>query len=133
VVDIGAYYNEIKTHGIVFGGIRLTASFLTGGIFSYDGVHPQRIGSAIIANKFIETINDLWGTTLHPVDMRPLLLGASAVTSVEAPGVIFSREAWMSLAEIVAPDVQADWTTPGRTVRSRGPVVHERGRLVKPD
>jgi hypothetical protein len=123
VIDIGAYYTEIKAHGIVYGGIRLTSSFLTGGLFSYDGIHPQRIGNAVLANKFIETINSTWGTALRLVDIRPLLLGATAVTSVEAPQVIFSREAWMSLAEIIAPDVKADWSAPGRKLRPRGPVV----------
>ena len=122
VADMNGFFADVKAHGIVVGGIKLTPSFLTGGLFSYDGVHPQRIGYAVVANQFIEKINATWGTTLHPVDLRPLMLGAASVTSVEAPSVIFTREAWMSLAEIVAPDVKASWTSPGRTPRSRGPV-----------
>jgi lysophospholipase L1-like esterase len=122
VADMNAFFADVKAHGVVFGGIKLTASFLTGGLFSYDGVHPQRIGYAVVANSFIEKINATWGTTLHPVDLQPLMLGAASVTSVEAPSVIFTREAWMSLAEIVAPDVNAKWTSGGRTPRTRGPV-----------
>ena len=123
VADMNAFFADIKAHGILFGSIKLTPSFLTGGLFSYDGVHPQRIGYAVVANKFIETINSTWGTAVPSIDMRPLMLGATAVTSVEAPSVVFSREAWMSLAEIVAPDVKADWSAAGRKLRSRGPIA----------
>jgi lysophospholipase L1-like esterase len=133
VADMNAFYAEIGAHGLVYGGIKLTTSFLTGGLFSYDGVHPQRIGYAVIANEFIAVINEAFGASLHPVNIKPLLIGASAVTSVEAPNVIFSREAWMSLAEIIAPDVKADWTTPARRLRHRGPGVQDRGKLVNPE
>jgi lysophospholipase L1-like esterase len=121
VADMNAYFAEIKAYGLVVGGIKLTPSFLTGGLFSYDGVHPQRIGYAVLANKFIETINNSWGTAIRLVDLRPLLLGATSVTTVQAPGVIYPREAWQSLAEIIAPDIKADWSTPGRKPRARGP------------
>jgi lysophospholipase L1-like esterase len=130
VWDANAFFAEVKAHGVSYGGVKLTASFLTGGLFSYDGVHPQRIGYAVIANELIKTINATFGTEVSQVDLKPLLLGATAVTSVEAPSVIYSREAWKSLAEIMLPDVNADWTMPGegRKLRQRAPVIQERGK-----
>jgi lysophospholipase L1-like esterase len=130
VWDANAFFAEVKANGISYSGIKLTASFLTGGLFSYDGVHPQRIGYAVIANELIKTINATYGTAVSLVDLKPLLLGATSVTSVEAPSVIYTREAWRSLAEIMVPDVKADWTMPGegRRLRQRAPVIRERGR-----
>ncbi len=37
-------------------------------VFSLDGVHPSNLGHALIANRFIETINDALGLTIPPVD-----------------------------------------------------------------
>ena len=131
IADMNAFFAEFAAHGLVVGGVKLGPSFLTGGFFSYDGVHPQRVGYALVANKFIETINQAFGMYLEPVDLRPFLLGAATVTSVEAPDVIYSREAWRSLAEIVAPHVKADWAPQARQVRTRGPAARP-ARLVEP-
>ncbi len=58
LVDTNARFTEIAQHGYKIGGIELTTSFLTGGIFSYDGVHPSTIGYTIVASEFINAIND---------------------------------------------------------------------------
>ncbi|MBI0398407.1 SGNH/GDSL hydrolase family protein [Cyclobacterium marinum] len=34
------------------------------GVFSTDGVHPNARGSAVVANHFIEAINDKWNSTI---------------------------------------------------------------------
>lgn len=57
LVDANGIFSEIAAHGYEIGGIRLTTSFLTGGIFSYDGVHPSTIGYTIVADAFIQAIN----------------------------------------------------------------------------
>jgi len=56
-VDTNARFSEIQAHGYDVGGIQLTTAFLTGGIFSYDGVHPSTIGYTIVASEFIDAIN----------------------------------------------------------------------------
>ena len=57
LVDTNARFADIAAHGFEIGGITLTTAFLTGGIFSYDGVHPSTIGYTIVADSFIEAIN----------------------------------------------------------------------------
>jgi lysophospholipase L1-like esterase len=57
VVDINGIFDEISHEGFEIGGIRLTAAFLSGGIFSADGVHPSSIGYTIVADYFIRTMN----------------------------------------------------------------------------
>ncbi len=76
VVDMYAYMYELKA-GITFDGVSYTANFIEGGGFSLDGVHPNTRGYAIIANKFIETINNTYGSNLRPVPVQ------------DYPGIIF--------------------------------------------
>jgi lysophospholipase L1-like esterase len=57
LVDANALLNGIAAHGYEIGGITLTTSFLTGGFFSYDGVHPSTIGYTAVADAFIQAIN----------------------------------------------------------------------------
>ena len=33
-----------------------------GGMFSLDGIHPSNIGHGLIANEFIKTMNQAYGT-----------------------------------------------------------------------
>jgi len=56
VVDANAFMADLAD-GYVVSGIDLSADFLTGGVFSLDGVHPNDLGYALIANEFINTIN----------------------------------------------------------------------------
>ena len=50
--------------GIYLDGIAFDASFITGGIFSLDGIHLSKRGSAIVANDFIRAINSHYGSTI---------------------------------------------------------------------
>ena len=56
--------------GIQYNGVKYTASFVTGGAFSLDGVHPNGRGYALIANTFIDAINKTYGSTLPWVDIN---------------------------------------------------------------
>lgn len=104
VVDVNAMLAEIATTGRVVGGVRLTNAFLTGGVFSYDGVHPTDLGYAVIANEWIRVINENGGD-LAPVNLAPLLgLGVSAATPARlAPAVELSQEAWEALLRAFPP------------------------------
>ncbi|MNF15111.1 hypothetical protein D3C80_2175830 [compost metagenome] len=47
----------------------MSSSFATGGAFSLDGVHPSARGYGLIANIFIDAINEKYGSTLRHVDL----------------------------------------------------------------
>jgi lysophospholipase L1-like esterase len=108
VVDIHALLDDFRSNGRIVGGITLTSAFLTGGIFSYDGVHPTDLGYAVTANEWIRVINANGGR-LEEVDLEPFLqVGrASAAAMAEAVGgrrpVEFTAEAWRELRETFAP------------------------------
>jgi lysophospholipase L1-like esterase len=68
LVDINALFAQTTANGIVENGIPGNTTFL-GGVFSLDGIHPTNTGFAVIANKFIDTINSSLGKTYADVDV----------------------------------------------------------------
>ena len=63
VVDINTFFEHAKA-GLHYGEITISAAFLTGGLFSYDGFHPGDLGYALLANEFIRTINANYGSKI---------------------------------------------------------------------
>ncbi|MBE0647368.1 MAG: SGNH/GDSL hydrolase family protein [Bacteroidales bacterium] len=55
--------------GIIWDGIRMNTKFVTGGVFSLDGIHPNSRGYALITNYFIDAINAEYGSTVPHVDI----------------------------------------------------------------
>ncbi|MFH6945659.1 G-D-S-L family lipolytic protein [Flavobacterium sp. FlaQc-50] len=68
-VDAKKVMEDLSTAGIVVDGYTMTSTFVTGGTFSLDGVHPSPRGYALIANKFIEAINLKYGSNLKGVNL----------------------------------------------------------------
>jgi lysophospholipase L1-like esterase len=97
VVDIHGLLRRGSQEGIPVGGVNINSDFLTGGLFSYDGIHPTDLGYAMAANEWIQTINANGGEL-------PLLNLAEfmGVTSQSRRGgaVVFSPEAYQSLLRI---------------------------------
>jgi lysophospholipase L1-like esterase len=105
VVDMNQFVADITANGYLVGGLKLTADYLTGGLYSYDGIHPTDLGYAVIANEFIRVINQNGGS-LEPVDLGAAtgatsgsagLVGGTARldASFRPTGPVeFSRETW---------------------------------------
>jgi len=66
LADMNAFMRDLKS-GLTFDGVDFNPEFISGGVFSLDGVHPNTRGYAIIANKFIQVINDFYGSNIQPV------------------------------------------------------------------
>ena len=69
VVDMYSFLGTLKD-GYTFNGVDFSASYIEGGAFSLDGVHPNTKGYAIVANEFIRVINETYGSTIPPVDVN---------------------------------------------------------------
>ncbi len=70
-VDANAKMIELSgASGLQFDGVKYTATFVTGGTFSLDGVHLTGRGYALIANEFLKTINEKYGSTLPMVNVN---------------------------------------------------------------
>ena len=87
VLDVNGLLRELATTGRHVGGITLNSAFLSGGVFSYDGIHPNDVGYALMANEFIRVINASGGS-LPPVDLGAVL----GVTGASAGGVSASAQ-----------------------------------------
>jgi lysophospholipase L1-like esterase len=68
LVDINALFAQITASGLTINGYTGTSSFL-GGFFSLDGIHPTDTGYAVVANRFIDTMNTAFGTKIADVNL----------------------------------------------------------------
>ena len=96
--DVHAFFSGVAATGYHIGGLSLTTTFGSGGIFSADGFHPNDVGQAIVADEIVKTINahsatatplpepDLFAVFFTP-DVPP---GSSA--AVTSPGLEYSQE-----------------------------------------
>ncbi|EDM45698.1 hypothetical protein SCB49_07812 [unidentified eubacterium SCB49] len=68
-VDAKSALAQVAATGVSYNGGLLTSTFVTGGAFSLDGVHPSPRGYAFTANAIISAINDQYGATIPTVDI----------------------------------------------------------------
>ncbi|MGB5834016.1 MAG: SGNH/GDSL hydrolase family protein, partial [Thiohalocapsa sp.] len=71
VVDINQWFKKQLSDPPEFFGIPLRKQLL-GGLFSLDGVHPSNISHALVANEFIETMNDAFSTKIPRIRSQVL-------------------------------------------------------------
>ncbi|MFV8335046.1 SGNH/GDSL hydrolase family protein [Flavobacterium sp. RSP29] len=60
-VELKSVTDQLANGGIVYNSFTTTSTYVTGGMFSLDGVHPSPRGYAIIANLFTQAINAKFG------------------------------------------------------------------------
>tara|TARA_R100001369_G_scaffold954_1_gene3010 strand:+ start:31227 stop:32792 length:1566 start_codon:yes stop_codon:yes gene_type:complete len=68
-VDAKAVLAQVANGGVSYDGGNLTSTFVTGGAFSLDGVHPTPRGYALVANTIIEAINNTYNSTVPKVNI----------------------------------------------------------------
>lgn len=69
LVDFNGFFNDVASHGVVVAGQTMTTAYITGGLFSLDGVHPSSRGYGVVANKWIEVLNREFGASVPAVDV----------------------------------------------------------------
>ncbi|HTB06209.1 MAG TPA: SGNH/GDSL hydrolase family protein [Bacteroidia bacterium] len=68
VVDMYSFLGTLQS-SLNIDGITFSRTFIQGGTFGLDGVHPNARGYAIVANQMILAINATYGSTLPMVDI----------------------------------------------------------------
>jgi hypothetical protein len=87
VVDLATAVAELAITGLDVGGQLLTTQKL-GGLLGFDGVHFTDTGYAMLANVFIEAINQELGTAVPPIDLATVLAqDAGSPTAIAAAGI----------------------------------------------
>ncbi len=133
VLDINTRFSEIAGGDLwTLGGIYLSADFLLGGLFSYDGIHPQHIGQGLIAVELIELINAEFGTNIPQVDMSTVVFEGDwqtpGISPAAAKETVFSLEAHEQLLKLFPPKLdqaprirRPSGTTPSRSRQRQQP------------
>ncbi|TPE45437.1 SGNH/GDSL hydrolase family protein [Pontibacter mangrovi] len=71
-VDMNAFFNSVKMKDnmpqLTLNNVAYTPAFITGNLFSLDGVHLTPRGYAIVANEIIRNINAKYGASIPAVD-----------------------------------------------------------------
>jgi hypothetical protein len=68
VMDANGLLNQFSTPQVI-NGATISNAFITGNLFSLDGIHLTPMGYAIAANGFIKAINQTYGSSLSIVDI----------------------------------------------------------------
>jgi hypothetical protein len=71
LVDVHGLIDQISQNGYNVPGRNLNTSYL-GGLFTLDGIHPTNTAYAILANKFIATMNTNLHTSIPPVNINQI-------------------------------------------------------------
>jgi len=79
--DVERFFDAVVSDGYDLGGVGFTAAFLTGGLFSYDGVHPTAMGYGIIADELVQAINAKYGSSIPRVKLGKLMRSGAATTA----------------------------------------------------
>lgn len=76
LVDINSVFNGIRaadfSGGTTYNGINFKTTYVSGGLFSLDGVHPSNQAHGIIANEFIKAINTKFGASIPLIDVSSI-------------------------------------------------------------
>ena len=69
-VDAKSFMNQLTSSaGYTANGYTLTNTYVTGGAFSLDGIHPSPRGYALIANLFSQAINAKYGSNFGNLNL----------------------------------------------------------------
>jgi len=86
VMDLHGLFKQIAANGVVVAGQHYTATYMTGGIFGLDGVHPSDLGYGLFTNALIDAVNSKYGASIPHVDLRTCLTASSYRMQPVSPG-----------------------------------------------
>lgn len=69
IFDAYTFLLNIKQNGMVVDGVSINSNYISGGLFSLDGVHLTPRGYAIVANEFIKAINNKYNSSIPQVNI----------------------------------------------------------------
>ncbi len=82
--DVNDFLLRLKA-GFDLGGATVSASYLTGGAFSYDGFHLTPIGYALLADDVIQFMNANFAAGLPRVDLSTYLFAGGTNGGLSGP------------------------------------------------
>jgi len=77
LADMNTWFNSLAETGLLVDGNLYTTTFVSGNVFSLDGLHPSMKGAALFANEFIKAINTKYNANIPSADVN------------NQPGIVF--------------------------------------------
>ena len=111
VFEAGALVDEaLSGDGYTFGAVNLNGDFLLGGLMSFDAIHPQQIGHAIIANELIDFLNQTYNANIPALNLSSILfdnpcIPLPAPLEIDGANVTFSPAAREALDRMYMPEL----------------------------
>jgi len=66
-VDVNNFMAKTKK-GIIYNGVTINTTFVSGGAFSLDAIHLTPLGNALLANEFIKSINSTYRSSIPMIE-----------------------------------------------------------------
>ena len=110
VFDTAAFFANLKAHGREIAGMTVGTAFLSGGVISYDGVHPTSLGYALWADEVIGFVNESFGASIPRPDLHGYLFDGNSSEGGYPVGpnqALTTEEAISWGAAIFTPEVMA--------------------------
>jgi len=78
LVDLNGLLKQGASTGFEFQGQVYTSAFLTGGLFSLDGVHPTDFAHGVICDALIEAVNEKFGAHVPLLNLADWATGTAS-------------------------------------------------------
>ena len=78
LVDLHALLEQGATTGFSYQGSTYTSDFVSGGLFSLDGVHPTDLSYGIICNAMIDAVDRTFGSSIPHVNLSAAATATSS-------------------------------------------------------
>jgi lysophospholipase L1-like esterase len=66
--DSNTFFRTVAASGFATNGVNNSTTYVSGNLFSLDGVHPTPRGYAIVANEMLQAINTTYGSSFRGVN-----------------------------------------------------------------
>jgi lysophospholipase L1-like esterase len=119
VADIKGLFDRFAT-GINVGPFHLSSDYITGGIFSLDGVHLTDIGYTLFANEYIKAINAGYGTHVPLASVATFMQNNDPATHMASGAAAYPGMMWIMSDEASKNLAQMFSVTSTPTSRRRG-------------
>ncbi|HWS73384.1 MAG TPA: SGNH/GDSL hydrolase family protein [Thermoanaerobaculia bacterium] len=110
VADIKGLFDTFASGKLFVGPFNLTSSYITGGLFSLDGVHLTDIGYTLFANEYIKAINRGYDAGIPLASLTTLFQdngahfgGFDSAQVQDTSNLVVTPEASVSMLRILQP------------------------------
>lgn len=104
LLDLHGLVDQVYSSGYHFAGVDYTADYLTGGLFSVDGIHPTDFFHGLLCNAMSDAVHRKFGSRIPVLDLASVrTLSSSSVERARSDGPHLPYAAAIPLWRLGAP------------------------------